>query len=96
MKMNLKEAEQELLERIEKLGYTRYVDHQFYTPPMPYKPDGPNVSALTVVFLKDGEDIVATGEAWCSAKEQFHRQKGRVIATARALKDFERRNIDEP
>jgi len=89
VKINLREAENEQMELIRKYGLKRIVEHDFEHE----KDETVLYRATTTVHLLaenafNPEEPLATGVAYCSKKDNWHRRKGRVIATARALKEF--------
>lgn len=94
VKMNLREAEKHFDEQIEARGLKRVVVH-LIEEKISFK--------ITSVYLvnKDvnlkeieGDEeleriCVSWGKANCHPKDQWNRRKGRVIATARALRNFD-------
>ena len=96
----MKLAEDEMIEEIEELGLIRTIEYIRHEN-MPIKMyQGASITAVTTVKLfMVPEDMsrreciescvpVSIGEAFCSDKDQFSRLKGRLTATARALKRF--------
>lgn len=56
-----------------------------------YDVDGQNVGVLTLDIWRN--KMKGLGIAVCSADDQFHRQRGRVIGTGRAWKDMKENSI---
>ena len=99
-KLNLREAEAKQLAELEKLGLHRLITHTRYNEPTDvdnYK----KIIAVTRVELVDAkqwkekagdEAVTNIGNGWsyCSHRDQFSKRRGRVIATARAIKNHSR------
>lgn len=99
VKINLKDAEKQMVERLKKAGLERFIVHEDFRE----KPEYPHKFATTVVLVKEGDakHLIETdisdggifrgrGTAYCSRKDAFNKRKGRVIATARAMRNIEK------
>jgi hypothetical protein len=99
-RIDLRKAEAMLLENVERLGLKRVI---FHVDTISYR----KTTQIFLVKKEDHErwgetdedklfpqrkhDILGYGVAHCSWKDVWNRRKGRVIATARALKYMEKR-----
>lgn len=55
------------------------------------KPEGKlakKVSRITLALIKDQGEIIAKGEAVCSIKDVFNKEKGRILALRKATEDL--------
>jgi len=91
--MQLEESEKTLLALAKKLGYIVEFEHYHFNPPMvkqfEHREKAISHGTAARLFNHGSETPVHVGRAYCSVNDNavFSKQKGRVIALARALKE---------